>query len=473
MSHDFENMVTGIMTYKGIDFTFVFDREELRLIPPADKSRDVELWFMTELGGGAYTMGDPVYIEEPFLIGKCNEVYEIILFPTRGHSVDRYNSVVIVEVEAYIWKRLSCDTIDRVGFQSPELDCIFSAKKAIGSSTWAENGEYKIETKPFSEVVSEKQQFVVDGKKVQVYFGVSMTAGGDYSKPPLVLHTEMYFEFDETTDYAFIFRLSSIARNFVRYLCYRENVPFTAINLSAPYKDGQHLHFAKLFIITEQEETETKCLKDRRYIRQEYISGAEGRILSDIANGVLYTRNIPPTYRQGRVIDAARFVMITAAFEWEFRRLYPEGIKKRQRTIDAENKAEEAIRILYDNSKGKLREIFKNLLDNIRFTQLSSKIIHTGKELGPIIDVFGKRLYRLNKQELDYSKMGPRLGKQRNNFAHGNLDQDFEGPALLDLIFLEMAIYAVQLKFYGIEDIKIQKAINELFRQNLAIKDPE
>ena len=473
MSHDLENMVTGIITYKGIDFTFVFDREELRLIPPADKTRDVELWFMTELGGGAYTMGDPVYIEDPFLLGKCNEGYEIVLFPTRGHSVGRYNSVVIVEVEAYIWKRLSCDLIDRIGFQSPELDCIFPAKKAINSTIWAENGEYKIETKPFSEVTTEKQQFEVDGKQVWVYFGISMTTGGDYSKPPLVLHTEMYFEFEANSDYAFIFRLSNIAKGFIRFLCYRENVPFTSINLAAPYKDGKHMQFAKLHILTEQEETEPKCLKDRRYIRQEYISGSEGRILTDIAKGLLYTRNIPATYRQGRIIDAARFVMITAAFEWEFRRLYPDGIKKRQRTIDAENKAEEAIRVLYDNAKGKLREIFKSLLDNIRFTQLASKIIHTGKELGAVVDIFGKRLYSMNNQELDYSKMGPRLGKQRNNFAHGNLDQEFEGLALLDLIYLEMVIYAMQLKFYGIEDIKIQLAINKLFRQNIAINRPE
>jgi len=473
LANDFENMVTGTIKYKDVLFTFVFDRNELRMIPPLDKSREVERWFMTELSPGVYTMGDPVTMDEPFLVGKCNEGYEIILFPIRGHSVGRYNSVLIVEIQAYAWKRFGCTEIDRIGFQSPELDCIFSCKKAIESSSWSETGEYKIEIKPFSEITTEKQSFVVDGIDVAVNFGISMTSGGDHTKPPLSLHTEMYFEFAPTADYGFVFRLCNIAKEFLCYLCYRENVPFTSISLSAPYEGGKHIQFAKLYILTEQDETEHKCLKDNRFIRQEYIQGFEGKILTDIAAGLLYTRNIPPTYKRGRIIDAARFVMITAAFEWEFRRLYPDGIKKRQRTIDAENKAEEAVGDLYNQSKGKLREIYKSILNSIRFTQLASKINHTGKELGSIIDIFGKRIYALNDQELDYSKMGQRLGKQRNNFAHGNLDQEFVGLSLLDLVYLEMVVYAMQLKYYGISEINIQRAINDLFRQHIMIKDPE
>lgn len=67
--------------------------------------------------------------------------------------------------------------------------------------------------------------------------------------------------------------------------------------------------------------------------------------------------------------------------------------------------------------------------------------------------------------------MGERLSQQRNNYAHGNLDKDFVGLSLLDLIFLEIVLYAMQLKYYGLEDIKIEKAINELFHKNIMIKD--
>ncbi len=65
--------------------------------------------------------------------------------------------------------------------------------------------------------------------------------------------------------------------------------------------------------------------------------------------------------------------------------------------------------------------------------------------------------------------MGSRLADQRNHFAHGDLDKDFIGLSLLDLIFLERIIYALQLKIYGVDNGKIQKAINELFHCNFVI----
>ena len=471
MRYDFDDIVTGMLTYRNIEFTFVFNREELRLIPPADKKDEVEKWFMKEMKPGVYTMGDPIFVEEDFLLGKCNEGHEIILFPMNRRSVGRINSVLIISIYAYVWKRIGCSTIDRIGFKSPEIDCIHPVNLAIASTQWSETGEYKVETKPFSETTTEKQKFTVDCKEVKVYFGMSMSAGGDFTKPPLSLQSEMYFEFEETSDYAFVFRLCRIANVFIQYLCYRKNVPFTEINLSAPFKDGTHMKFAQLYVLNEQTETELECLKSRRYIKQKYINGYEGKILSDIASGLLYTRNIPPTYRQGRTIDAARFVMITAAFEWEFRRLYPEGIKKRKKTIDAENKAEAALILLRDEAKGKLKNIYKTLINNIKFAQFSSRIIHTGKCIGEITDIFGERLYSLNSQKLKYSDMGERLGKQRNNYAHGNLDQEFVGLSLLDLMYLEMVVYAIQLKFYGLTTVNIQRAINDLFHQSFMIRD--
>ena len=51
--------------------------------------------------------------------------------------------------------------------------------------------------------------------------------------------------------------------------------------------------------------------------------------------------------------------------------------------------------------------------------------------------------------------MGERLSSQRNNFAHGNLDKEFVGLSLLDLVVLEIVLYAMQLKYYGLEGIKV------------------
>ena len=59
----------------------------------------------------------------------------------------------------------------------------------------------------------------------------------------------------------------------------------------------------------------------------------------------------------------------------------------------------------------------------------------------------------------------------RDIFYVGNLDKDFVGLSLLDLIFLEMVLYAMQLKYYGLENIKIKRVLNELFHKDLIIKE--
>lgn len=180
---------------------------------------------------------------------------------------------------------------------------------------------------------------------------------------------------------------------------------------------------------------------------------------------------LPQNYEEGHHIDAARFVMITAAFEWEFRRIFPEGIKKKEKKIKAEETVVQLLTPLIENNTGEIKSILKYLKKCVGNDPLSSKLTFVGMELGNIIDIFGKHLYALNGKKLKYSEMGERLAAQRNNFAHGNLDKDFDELALLDLIYLELILYAMQLKFYGVEDVKIKKAINDLFHKNIRIDE--
>ena len=62
---------SGICKYKDIDFTFICNGEELRLVPPADKKEIIQMdWLLTPLAKGVYTRGNPLTMDEPYPVAS-------------------------------------------------------------------------------------------------------------------------------------------------------------------------------------------------------------------------------------------------------------------------------------------------------------------------------------------------------------------------------------------------------------------
>ena len=468
---------SGVCKYRDIDFTFVFDGNELRLVPPADKKTTIrQEWLLKPLAKGVYTMGDPLTMDEPYLTGHCNETGTDFIFITKqGRHVGSQNSVLFVPIVAYIRCRYRRDSIARMSFSSPVINCVHPVTQGFGFSMDRENfnttGVFSVTTQSFNETTTVPQTFVVDDKEVSVEFSISRKLSTKLDDPPITLSSSMLFELAPTTDYRFVYRLWHTAKQFLRYLCYRKNIFLPEVALSAPAEDGKYEEFATLYVFGETGDDEAETLKSGRYIKQANLEGSEGKILTDIANGTLYLRHLPESYRSGRSINAARFVMITAVFEWEFRRSFPDGITKSSATLEAENAVAEEIQKLHDNAPNKKqRKIYQFLQRLVRSDSLESEIVHTGKVIDDIIGVFGKNLYRMNDQELKYSEMGNRLSSQRNSYAHGKLDKEFNGLSLLDLMYMEYVLYAMQLNYYGVGTTSIRRAINHLFHLNYSIE---
>ena len=471
-----DEIYTGVLRYKDDDYQFVFYNTKLRLIPCSEEQRSSMWKFgMKEIAKGTYTLDEPPRMEEDILIGNCNESSQQIIFlPKKGAYIFKQNSVLFIDLKAYIICKYVRESIDRISFNAPEINCIHPTNQAIECTldieAFMNNGTFSVTARDFECTTTKRQPFVVDGKRVSVYFGISRTMSTKIWEPPMTLSSNMMFEFDATNDYRFVLRLWYIAKQFIQFLCYRKNIEFGKVELAAPCKDGKHEVFAELYVLDEGADTEIQPLKDGRYIKQAHISGFEGQILSDIANEKLYLRHLPESFENSQHIDAARFIMITAAFEWEFNRLFPDGISKSKERLEAELEVSQKLGALIDSSSGRIKKIYKSLLKSIeRSPSLSNKIEEIGSNMGSLLDPFEKQLYYINKEQLDYTDMGRRLADQRNHFAHGDLDKDFIGLSLLDLIFLQRIIYAMQLKRVGIEDKQIQRSINDLFKCRLVI----
>ena len=273
----------------------------------------------------------------------------------------------------------------------------------------------------------------------------------------------------QTPDYSILSDLYNIIKRFIQYLCYRRNIKIEEVNICTATENGKYRRIGTLETINDDIIKEENKILENRFISYDYIKGYEDNILQSIADNNLYMRHIPLSYKEGKRVKEATFIMTTAAFEWEFKKMYKDGIPHSNKTNEAKEKAKSKIENLIRISKGKEKKIYKNLLKFITLEGFSENLEYTCNNLNEIIRPFGDRLYGLNNEKLDYKKMGERLAKQRNHFAHGDLDKEFIGLALLDLIFLEEIVYAMQLKKCGISNENIKRSLNKLFNAGIVL----
>ena len=461
---------TGKLQYRNKDFIFVFDGESLKLIP-----EDQEIlfsWTHKELIKGVYSFPVPIAIEEKIIIGHINENNRKIIFiMAMGRTFSQENNTISIKPLAYIEVKHECKMIDRVSFTCPELDLIFPVRNAYQislSNEAIENGTYSIESRAFKDHTSQKAYFTYKNKEIKSYFSISKSLHIS-NRTPIEFVSTLFFDFDGNKDYLFLYELAVLARQFVQFLSNRQNIQFEAIDLSTSNKEGKHERFAEMTILEKFEKDDFEIIKNR-IIPFSDFSGFEGNVFQMIADETLYFRHLSESFRKGRIINAATFVMITAAFEWEFRKLFPNGVEKEEKRIKAENNVCNYFDELIKEKTGEEKKILKYLQKLVGNDNLASEIIYVCNQLNNIIDIFGKYIYSINGEELIYSEMGERVARQRNNFAHGNLDKEFEGTALLDIMFLQIIVYAMQLKRSKIPDSQIRDAINSLFHLSLYIE---
>ena len=68
--------------------------------------------------------------------------------------------------------------------------------------------------------------------------------------------------------------------------------------------------------------------------------------------------------------------------------------------------------------------------------------------------------------DFNFTSIGERISSQRNAFAHGDLNRAFNEETLVDIGYLKIIIYVMQLKTIGLGDEKIRNAVKQLFGVN-------
>lgn len=460
-------MIQGTLNYKNIEFDFILEKNNLKLIPKNGYEDKFQKTFRQELESGAYTDKDN-YLEENYLIGRKLENYQnIVMIPaSKNITTSIFFDFLYIKIQYIIYLN-SQEPISKMSIYCKELNGIYDTRKAIEKNDFNKNGEAEVKLKSFDKTQTDDFKFVIKDKEIKCNLNISKTLYGKITEYPVRIRSAITLNFEPMQDYSILSDLYIIIKKFIQYLCYRKNVTIEEVNIYTSAENEKYRQIGTFESINDDIIQEENKILENRFISYKYIKGYENNILQSIADESLYMRHLPLTYKEGRRENEATFIMTTAAFEWEFKKLYKDGIPHSQKAKEAKEDSKNEIENLIKNSKGKEKKIYKNLLKFISLEGFAENLEHTCNNLNEIIYPFGKRLYELNNEKLDYKKMGERLSKQRNHFAHGDLDKEFIGLALLDLIFLKEIVYAMQLKRFGISNENIQKSLNDLFNARI------
>ena len=460
-------MIQGSFNYKDIDFNFILDKDNLKLIPKDDYEDKFQNTFRENLGNCAYTDKEN-YLEEKYLIGKMQENYQsIVMIPEyKSINTDFFSDVLYIKIKHIIYLN-SREPISKISIYCKELNGIYDIRRTIEKNDFNKNGEAEVKLKSFDKTQTEDFKFMIGDKEIKYNLNILKTLYGKITEYPVRIRSAITLSFESTHDYGIIVDLYDIIKKFIQYLCYRRNVIIEDINIYMSTENGKNRKIGTFETINNDIIQEADKILENRFISYEYIKGCENNILQSIADESLYMRHLPMTYKEGKKENEATFIMTTAAFEWEFKKLYKNGIPHSEKTKEAKEKSTNEIEKLIKISKGKEKKIYKNLLKFISLEGFAENLEYACNDLNEIIYPFGERLYELNNEKLDYKKMGERLSKQRNHFAHGDLDKEFIGLALLDLIFLKEIVYAMQMRRFGISNENIKRSLNELFNAGI------
>lgn len=408
-------------------------------------------------------LSNPPNFEGDYLKGINAENGKEVLFKTYPGNAGFKNTQIRIRIQYYIELQRN-ETISKMSFMGDEINYIYNIAQGIESYGFTEEGTASCRTKSFEETTSSTEYFNVENKEVGIYFAIYRGINFQ-SCHPLNLYSSINLLVDANNDYDFLVDLCYIMKRFLGFLCYRNNIHFNEIALYTQDSPKSYRKVGKILFMDEGDEIENKKIIKERNITYEAIKGKMGSILQDIEKERLYLRHIPDSHKDALKIDYSKFIMITAAVEWIFKNLYPEGLRHSDKTIKVQEKIREELENRISESTGEIKKQYKFLQKLVGSDSLSQKIVQIGEDYDALLGAIGRYLYSINnlKEEFDYIKIGSRIQNQRNNFAHGNLDKEFEEIATLDVMFLEKAIYLLQLSSYGIDDDTALEQVKRLF----------
>ena len=231
-------------------------------------------------------------------------------------------------------------------------------------------------------------------------------------------------------------------RKFFAFIYQRKEIPLIDIALFEGDIVVGHLFVRKNVVIT-QFIRKPKCLHIGQW--RDRLSN----LFQDIVDQKIYLRHLPETENERNNFTPNRFLCTVVGLEST---LNTSGIKIEHSIQHL--KADEIVRAklseLFVKTSGETKKAFKRALDHFNDNDFAGDIntaIDSNKE-------YIRNFYILDRIDSEGRSIGAYIAKQRNSFAHGNLETDLSKTHAELCIFMDLFILYIQLL-----QIKVSKEI--------------
>lgn len=466
-------MTKGIIEFRGEKCIFELDKTNFLLEIEIITSRGFDEKYIRSFNNLTY----PDNLFEGLLVGQPFDDKKIIYFNMHNMYQINHNkfqgiikSYLLSKENAYDNTNLEYDALE---IQADELNYFYHASQ--GYSFNEKLNKIFINNSNINESFS----FDFKNSNIEAELGIKKDLHFK-SVTPVSLSTALNLTFERKSEFSFAEDLSLLTRNFLKIVTFRRNVNFIKLVLkrrTTPNKSNRKLVGEFFVNIRDNFTKETDKKAQQQIIDYQLIKDHLSSLFVNLANNTIYMSHLPESIQDSRLITPARYIMVTAGFEWEFSRSLEDSL-----THITKKKYDEEIKDISDffekrieETSGKKMRFYENTkkraLGGIgQAYTLEKRLTFAFKEFDDVLIAFIKNIYSYNGVEFDsnYSELAKRIARRRNAIGHGNISEEAHELHGIDMLILEWLYYAMLLRSIGMNDEKIKKSINKLFGRGMA-----
>lgn len=157
--------------------------------------------------------------------------------------------------------------------------------------------------------------------------------------------------------------------------------------------------------------------RDVSFVRAQNVRKHFGTLVSAFDRKILSGKALSENREDSQLITFSKVIELTSSFEYEFREIFPEGVKHSSRTQKAHEEAKSAVLNAAEGLSSAPKRIVKRLSERIEDDSLEARIRYACKNLSPMIcDV----VFEKSSVNRKNTQLGKKIATMRNDIAHGN-----------------------------------------------------